>query len=57
MTFEDIIAALSKEMGAEIEVEGGFCAMRAGAGDQGVRWRRQEKNQTLNWVADKITLV
>ena len=33
MTFDDIIAALSKEMGAEIEVEGGFCAVRTGGDD------------------------
>lgn len=35
MTFDDIIAALSKEMGAEIETEGGFCAIRtSGVADE-----------------------
>ena len=37
MTFNDIIAALSKEMGAEIETEGGFCAIRtSGVAENGV---------------------
>ena len=34
MTFDDLIAALSKEMGVEIESEGGFCAVRTGGDDK-----------------------
>lgn len=33
MTFADIVAALSKEMGTEIETEGDVCAIQAGAAD------------------------
>ena len=33
MTFADIVAALSKELGSEIETEGDVCAIRAGATD------------------------
>ena len=33
MTFADIIAALSKELGAKIETEGDMCAVQAGATD------------------------
>ena len=33
MTFADIVAALSKELGTEIETEGDVCAIRAGATD------------------------
>ena len=33
MTFADVVAALSKELGIEIESEGDACAIRAGATD------------------------
>ena len=33
MTFADIVAALSKELGIEIEPEGDVCAIQAGAAD------------------------
>jgi hypothetical protein len=33
MTFADIVAALSKELGTEIETEGDVCAIQAGAAD------------------------
>lgn len=35
MTFADIVAALSKELGTEIETEGDVCAIQAGAADGG----------------------
>ena len=33
MTFSDIVAALSKELGTEIDTEGDVCAIQAGAED------------------------
>ena len=47
MTFDDIIAALSKEMGAEIEVEGGFCAVRTATGHQAPGANHQASGVTI----------
>jgi hypothetical protein len=34
MTFKEYVAALAKELGAEIESEGDACAFSLGSGDQ-----------------------
>ena len=39
MTFSDLVAALSKEFGMEIEIENDACAVRASATTATHRWK------------------